>query len=301
MNISQLEYLIEVARVGNISVASQKLFVSQAGISQAITSLEEELGAKIFKRSRAGAILTESGNEIVKKAEEILEKVQELKDLPTIPNTIRQEEIKVALTPGVYPVLQKNLSLFKSKYPDISIRFNEGESMALYEDIKTFKSDIGVIGSYKYTNLNTSDIFFEEIFKTKIKILVSKNSPFASVGKMTPQEFVNQPVVLYNSQTFINFLKPFKSKFGDVKDLFISNNLDTVKNLIIEEDAVSLFTEVFIKTDPDILKGNLIPITLTNFDQDYISYGIVYSRKKNQSTAMKQLLEFLKEELIVFC
>ncbi|NYE04269.1 DNA-binding transcriptional LysR family regulator [Bacillus niacini] len=301
MNISQLEYLLEVARVGNISVASQNLFVSQAGISQAITSLEEELGTKIFKRSRAGAILTEHGKQIVTKAEEVLAKVQELKEFSTLPNTKNQEEIKLALTPGVYPVLLKNLSWYKSKYPDVLIKINEGESMALHEDIKTFKSDIGVIGTYKYSNLNTSDIFFEEIFKTKIKILVSKNSPFASVGKMTPQEFVNQPVVLYNSQTFLNFLKPFKSKFGDVKDLFISNNLDTVKNLIIEEDAVSLFTEVFLKTDPDILKGNLIPITLTNYDQDYISYGIVYSRKKNQSTAFKQLVEFLKEELVVFC
>jgi len=301
MNLSQLEYLIEVARVGNISVASQNLFVSQAGISQSITSLEEELGAKIFKRSRAGAIVTESGVQIVKKAEEILVKVQELKDLTTLPNTNTQEYVKIALTPGIYPVLQKNLSLIKSKCPDVSFQINEGESMAIYEDIKTFKSDIGVIGSYKYSNLNTSDIFFEELFKTKIKILVNKNSPYAVAGKMSPQEFVNQPVVLYNSQVFLNFLKPFKSKFGDLKDLFISNNLDTVKNLIIEEDAVSLFTEVFLKTDPDILNGNLIPITFTSFDLEYISYGIIYSRKKNQSTAVKEILEFLKKQLVVFC
>jgi len=70
-----IRILIEVASVGNISVASQNLFVSQACISQAITSLEEELGAKVFKRSRVGAILTESGKQIVKNAEEILEKV----------------------------------------------------------------------------------------------------------------------------------------------------------------------------------------------------------------------------------
>jgi hypothetical protein len=53
--------VVEVAKYGSIVKASEKLYISQSATSQSITSLEEELGLKIFRRSRHGTQVTHQG------------------------------------------------------------------------------------------------------------------------------------------------------------------------------------------------------------------------------------------------
>lgn len=79
MKIEQLEYITEVAKSGSLSLAARKLYITQSAISQSITSLEAELGVKIFRRSRIGTTPTDTGKKIIKKALETLEKLDELK------------------------------------------------------------------------------------------------------------------------------------------------------------------------------------------------------------------------------
>ncbi|MFF2876532.1 LysR family transcriptional regulator [Gottfriedia sp. NPDC057991] len=47
MHLQKLEFIVEVAKTGSISSAAKNLHVSQAGISQAIANIEEDLGLKI--------------------------------------------------------------------------------------------------------------------------------------------------------------------------------------------------------------------------------------------------------------
>jgi len=52
----------EVAKIGNISKAAEKLFVSQSAVSQAIMQLENKIGGKLFDRSVRGVKLTVEGD-----------------------------------------------------------------------------------------------------------------------------------------------------------------------------------------------------------------------------------------------
>ncbi|MBI0580043.1 LysR family transcriptional regulator [Neobacillus cucumis] len=62
MHIEQLEYIVRVAETGSISIAAKDLHISQSGISQSITILEDELDVKLFKRNRRpGTVSTNEG------------------------------------------------------------------------------------------------------------------------------------------------------------------------------------------------------------------------------------------------
>ena len=65
MTIQQLQYILEVNRTRSITQAAKNLYVTQAGISSAISSLEDELGFQIFSRSWQGAIPTERGAKVI--------------------------------------------------------------------------------------------------------------------------------------------------------------------------------------------------------------------------------------------
>lgn len=61
MNIEQLMYIVEVAKVRSLGEAAKTLNISQSALSQAITKFENELNIKIFNRTRAGTIPTKEG------------------------------------------------------------------------------------------------------------------------------------------------------------------------------------------------------------------------------------------------
>lgn len=79
MNIQQIEYAVEASRTLSFSAAAENLFVSQPNISKAISSLESELGYKIFSRTNQGIILTEQDEYFIQHAEIIIEQLRQIK------------------------------------------------------------------------------------------------------------------------------------------------------------------------------------------------------------------------------
>lgn len=71
MTIAQVLYFLEVARMGNISRASESLFVSQPALSLQIKRLEEEMGCELFRREPQGVSLTDAGNVFFREARDV--------------------------------------------------------------------------------------------------------------------------------------------------------------------------------------------------------------------------------------
>lgn len=69
MTIQQVQYFLEAARLGNISRASETLFVSQPALSLQIKRLEEELGCALFQREPQGVSLTDAGRAFYREAQ----------------------------------------------------------------------------------------------------------------------------------------------------------------------------------------------------------------------------------------
>ena len=63
MQLSQMRYFLEIARTGNISAAARNLYLSQPSLSQAIKSLEEELGIQLLVRHSKSVSLTDAGEQ----------------------------------------------------------------------------------------------------------------------------------------------------------------------------------------------------------------------------------------------
>ena len=61
MTNNQIKYMIEVAQTGSVNQAARNLFISQSALSNAIMSVEQEFGRKIFNRSSHGMTLTAFG------------------------------------------------------------------------------------------------------------------------------------------------------------------------------------------------------------------------------------------------
>ena len=72
MTLTELRHIIAVARFRHFGKAAEACFVSQPTLSVGVRKLEEELGVRLFERSRSEVIITDIGEEIVRQAETVI-------------------------------------------------------------------------------------------------------------------------------------------------------------------------------------------------------------------------------------
>ena len=81
MTLSELRFVVAVAREKNFRRAAEKCFVSQPALSLAIKKLEEELGLSLFERNRSEVSITSVGQLIINQANVVLDEAAKIKEL----------------------------------------------------------------------------------------------------------------------------------------------------------------------------------------------------------------------------
>jgi DNA-binding transcriptional LysR family regulator len=79
MELSQLRAFVEIAKLGQLTRAAERLHLSQPALSGQLKALEEALGISLFERSSSGMALTAGGRSLLGEAESILSAIQQLK------------------------------------------------------------------------------------------------------------------------------------------------------------------------------------------------------------------------------
>ena len=73
MTLQQLRYIIEIAQSGSISLAAQRLFITQPSLSKSVADLEKEMGITIFYRGSRGVMLSPDGVKFLAYARQVVE------------------------------------------------------------------------------------------------------------------------------------------------------------------------------------------------------------------------------------
>jgi DNA-binding transcriptional LysR family regulator len=150
MNIEQLKYIVEVAKTKSITAASQNYYVSQSGISRSIASLENELGIKLFNRTRTGVEPTEEGKKLIDKAYEIVSKINEFEEQVRKLNEDSKGVLKISAVPGLFStILLDSFQNFLKDHQNIKVEIDENTTEAIIEGINQSKINIGLIHVYQ--------------------------------------------------------------------------------------------------------------------------------------------------------
>src|SRR4030095_4552225 len=81
MTLAQLRYLVAVDRERSFREAAARCFVTQPALSQQIQKLEEELGIRVFDRSRQPVVPTERGERVLAQARTVLREADRMADV----------------------------------------------------------------------------------------------------------------------------------------------------------------------------------------------------------------------------
>ena len=107
MTLTELKYIVAVARERHFGRAAEACFVSQPTLSLAIRKLEEELGVRIFERSHGEVSLTPVGERVVAQAGSVLEQANTLREIAREGADPASGPLRIGVIHTIGPYLQK--------------------------------------------------------------------------------------------------------------------------------------------------------------------------------------------------
>ena len=184
-NINLFEVFIAVADRGNITKASQHLFISQPAVTKSIKQLESELGGKLFIRKNKGVELTVEGKYVYNKVKPL---IKELENVYQYFSQVKKLEAGVlrigTATSNVTILLSTSLNEFIVKYPFVEIKIKRAKESTLIGDLVGGELDLIVIDSkLKKPNL-------EEVKKFSVNYSVVGNKDFYNKYKRSYKSYL---------------------------------------------------------------------------------------------------------------
>jgi LysR family nitrogen assimilation transcriptional regulator len=146
MEFRQLRYFVAIAEYGAFSKAAENTFVAQSALSHQLAQLEDELGARLFHRSRRGVELTEAGRIFLTHAVSILRQIEDARG--SVRSSLGQLTGKVVF--GVPQSVSNALALpllqeVRKRYPQIELELTEELTGNLTQQLRTGQLNLAVL------------------------------------------------------------------------------------------------------------------------------------------------------------
>src|SRR5690554_6938252 len=146
MTLTDLRYLVALARERHFGRAAEKSHVSQPTLSVAIKKLEEELGVQLFERSAVEVKITAVGQRIVTQAEKVLMEAAQIPELAAAGKNPLTGPLKVGVIYTIGPyLLPRLIPLMRDRAPNMPLMIREGFTTRLVEALKRGELDVVIL------------------------------------------------------------------------------------------------------------------------------------------------------------
>ncbi|GAB7125634.1 hydrogen peroxide-inducible genes activator [Silvimonas sp. JCM 19000] len=146
MTLTELRYIVAVARERHFGRAANSCFVSQPTLSVAVKKLEDELGVTLFERAAGEVTLTPIGDRVVEQAQRVLEEVQVVKQLAEQGKDPLAGPLKLGIIYTISPYLLPHLiPQMREIAPQMQILLEENYTGRLAEMLKQGEIDLAIL------------------------------------------------------------------------------------------------------------------------------------------------------------
>lgn len=246
MTLQQLEYIIAVDNYRHFLRAAEKCFVTQATLSMMIQKLEEELGVKIFDRSKQPVKPTVVGVKIIAQARRIVSEAARIKEIVKEEKGEVSGELKIGIIPTLAPYLVPLfLKEFTNGFPLIKLIINEHTTAAIIQGLKNGQLDAGILA----TPLNDASLKEKILFYEKYFLYVNDNEKGFNKQYVLPSDIDIDRLWLLEEghcmrSQILNLCELKKRHQVDEKLHYEAGSIETLKNLVEKNFGITIIPEL---------------------------------------------------------
>jgi LysR family transcriptional regulator, hydrogen peroxide-inducible genes activator len=245
MTLTELKYIVAVARDKHFGRAAEACHVSQPTLSVAIKKLEEELDLKIFERSTGEVSLTPLGEAVVRQAQAVLEQAAQIKEIAKRGKDPLAGALRLGLiytiAPYLLPALVRQVML---RTPQMPLILQENFTVKLLEQLRSGEIDCAVLAEpFPDAGLAIAPLYDEPFF-----VAVPAQHPLAQRQSVSAQEVKQETLLLLgNGHCFRDHVLqvcPEFARFASQSDGLVHNfegsSLDTIQHMVAAGMGITL-------------------------------------------------------------
>lgn len=164
IKLSQLHILIAIAEHNSFSEAALELEMSQSAVSNAIASLEADLGIVLLSRGRHGADLTPTGEKVLAYARQIVHLQEEILKEANLTKGLQGGKVRLTSIRSVaMHLLPGIIAQFQQRFPGVAVSVVEQfDEESVEDDLRKGRADIGFTDSCMSSEFDTWEFMQDE-------------------------------------------------------------------------------------------------------------------------------------------
>jgi DNA-binding transcriptional LysR family regulator len=199
VNLEQLRGFVEVASVGNFTRAAERLHLAQPSLSRQIATLEQDLGAELFHRTRGGSSLTAAGESLLPLARRMLADAESVRREFAEISGLQRGRVRLGATPTLcISLVAEVFSAFHRAHPAIDLHLSEHGSRRLLGELSGGELDLAVVttsDSASAERFIVTPLLVEEL----VVISSSDAPPVTSRDAVRLDEVAPMPQIVFSS------------------------------------------------------------------------------------------------------
>ena len=256
MTLTELRYIVAVARERHFGRAAEACFVSQPTLSVAIKKLEAELDVKLFERGSNEVSVTPLGEEIVRQAQTVIEQAAGIKEIARRGKDPVSGPLRLGVIYTIGPYLLPDLVRQAiDRMPRMPLMLQENFTVKLLEMLRTGEIDAAIIAEpFPDAGLAVAPLYDEPFM-----VAVPKKHPLARRKRIPADELKKETMLLLGTghcfRDHVLEVCPeyaqFSSDSDGIRKSFEGSSLETIKYMVASGMGVTVVPQLSVPAEPD--------------------------------------------------
>ncbi|SPB15092.1 LysR family transcriptional regulator [Caballeronia novacaledonica] len=251
MTLTELKYIVAVARERHFGRAAEACFVSQPTLSVAIKKLEDELNVQIFERGTSEVSVTPIGEQIVTQAQRVLEQTLAIKEIAKQGKDPLVGPLRLGVIYTIGPYLLPTLvkQMIKS-VPQMPLMLQENYTLKLIELLKQGEIDVAIMAlPFPETGLMVRALYDEPFVVAMPSGHAWENRP-----KIDPDDLKQETMLLLGSgHCFRDHvlgvcpeLMRFSQNADGIQKTFEGSSLETIRHMVASGVGITVLPRMSV-------------------------------------------------------
>lgn len=297
MTLTELKYIVALAREKHFGRAAEACFVSQPTLSVAIKKLEDELNVGLFERGSSEVSLTPVGERVVVQAQRVLEEASAIKTIAQLGMNPLAGPLRVGVIYTIGPYLLPELvSRMIHDVPSMPLLLQENFTVRLLELLKQGEIDVAVLA----LPINESGFVIQPLYDEPFVVALPKSHRWATRESIDSEELKLENMLLLGTghcfRDQVLGVCPELSRFSQTSEgiqrTFEGSSLETIRHMVASGIGITVLPSSSVPEPvPDSSLLTYVPLA----DQDTRRTVVLVWRK---SFGRREAIDALKDSIM---
>jgi len=283
VTLTDLRYIVALARERHFGRAAEKCHVSQPTLSVAVKKLEEQLGVMLFERSAADVKLTETGRRIVAQAERVLLEAQQVREIAEAGKDPLAGPLRLGVIYTIAPyLLPRLIPLMHERAPHVPLVIQENYTASLASALKRGELDVIVIA----LPFEEPGIVAQPLYDEPFRVVMPAGHAWAALPRVPATRLMEEPLLLlgagncFRDQVLEVCPRCAPGSGSGLQKTLEGSSLETIRHMVATGVGVTVLPSAAADSLPDT--QNLVEVRPFEAPEPYrtvaLAWRVTYPR-----------------------